>query len=108
MEFDPDSEALRILKLLRDDAHELANTATGLTAIWAITMRSPAFFRRSMRGDCQRLLVKFGSIRRITDARIRDLKEVLGDQGSIKAISDLEKYHLGKAAGMPVNRADTI
>lgn len=97
LDFDQDNEAMRILKVLRDDAHDLANATHRLNRDMGYYYELAGILPSLNERERQRLFVKFGSIKRIVDINEADIRAALGDESLPKILHDLENYKLGKA-----------
>lgn len=92
VEFDPASPAMRVLKLLRDEAHELANAAHGQSRDMSHFYELAAILPSLNEKERQRLLTRFGSIRKILNSDSKKITEAVGAERAATVVQDLEIY----------------
>lgn len=95
VEFNPEVAAMRLLKLLRDEAHDLANAAHGQSRDMSHYYHLAGILPSLNEKERQTLFERFGSIRKIVESEIKRVGETIG-QDRIEAVAaDLEAYRLG-------------
>ncbi len=97
IEFDADSEPMRILQVLRDDAHELANATHRQSRDMGYYYELASILPSLNERDRQIMLVRFGSIKRIVELNEKEIRDTVGDEKSPKVLHDLQNYRLGKS-----------
>ncbi len=95
VEFNPETAAMRLLKRLRDEAHELANAAHAQSRDMSHYYQLAEILPSLNEKERQRLLERFGSIRKIVEAEPAKIGETLGPNRSESLAADLEVYRLG-------------
>jgi excinuclease ABC subunit C len=95
VEFDPESAAMRMLRLLRDEAHELANSAhqqsRDMSHFYELAAILPSLNER----ERQVLMARLGSIKQIVSAEPTRIADVLGPMRSMLVRQDMEIYRRG-------------
>lgn len=96
IDFDLTSPAHRVLRLLRDDAHELANRVhrelRDMSHFYELASILPSINESQRR----QLLATFGSIRKIVDADVLIFSKMFGKETAIVIMRDLENYKQGE------------
>lgn len=96
IDFDLTSPAHRVLRLLRDDAHELANRVhrelRDMSHFYELASILPSINESQRR----QLLATFGSIRKIVDADVLTFSKMFGKETAIVIMRDLENYKQGE------------
>lgn len=104
IEFDSSSAGMRLLRMLRDDAHALANAAhrqnRDMAHFYALSGVLPSLNE----ADRQKLLAEYGSVKKITALGPADFLKALGDEEkALATVRDIEAYHAGDhTQGVPV------
>ena len=97
IEYDDDSEAMRILRVLRDEAHELANSAHRQSRDMGYYYELAGILPSLNERERQSMLVRFGSIKRIVELSESEIRDAAGEARSEAILMDLNAYRLGKA-----------
>ena len=96
IDFDLTSAAHRVLRLLRDDAHELANRVhrelRDMSHFYELASILPSINEAQRR----RLLASFGSIKKIEEADAQTFSKMFGSGTAEVIMRDLAKYKLGE------------
>ncbi|MBC7899110.1 MAG: hypothetical protein H7070_03570 [Saprospiraceae bacterium] len=95
--FDPAVEAMRILQVLRDEAHDLANAVHRQSRDMVYFYELAGILPSLDEGERQSLFVKFGSIKRILDLNEKDFAGSLGKGKARKAFENLNTYIAGRS-----------
>ena len=95
--FEPDNEAMRILQVLRDDSHELANATHRQSRDMGYYYELAGILPSLNERERQTILVKFGSIKRIIAMNAKDVRDAVGDLKLPLILGDLQDYKNGKA-----------
>lgn len=101
IEFDVDSEAMRILQVLRDDAHELANATHRQSRDMGYYYELAGILPSLNENERQMMLVSFGSIKRILEIDEKEIREAVGDAKSLRVLRDLDNHKRGKSVKIP-------
>lgn len=99
VEFNPEVAAMRVLKLLRDEAHDLANAAHALSRDMSHYYELAAILPSLNEKERQVLFERLGSIRKIVESDIKGIAEAIGPECVATVEADLENYRLGLSAG---------
>jgi excinuclease ABC subunit C len=97
IEYDTDSHAARLLKRLRDEAHDLANATHRLSRDMMHFYELAAILPSLNERERHELIREFGSIRKIIELDTSELETRLGKALAIRASKDLEAFRDGKA-----------
>ena len=92
VEFNPESAAMRLLKLLRDEAHDLANTAHGQSRDMSHYYQLAAILPSLNERERQTLFGRFGSIKRIIDSDLTRIADAIGHERAAAVAENLERY----------------
>ncbi|PYT01608.1 MAG: hypothetical protein DMF63_01820 [Acidobacteria bacterium] len=98
IEYDQDSHAARLLKRLRDDAHDLANAAHRLGRDMMHFYELAAILPSLNERDRQALLREFGSISRIVNISFAEVEGRFGKRIAMRVSKDLDAYRSGALA----------
>jgi excinuclease ABC subunit C len=93
--FNPEVAAMRLLKLLRDEAHDLANAAHGQSRDMSHYYQLAAILPSLNERERQTLFERFGSIRKIVESDMENVGETIGQNRIEVVAADLENYRLG-------------
>ncbi len=93
--FDADNQAMRVLKLLRDEAHALANYVHGEARDMAHFYELAAILPSLTETERLRLRERYGSIRNILAASKTQLESVLGVKTAETAAADIARSMVG-------------
>lgn len=97
IDYDDDSEAMRILRVLRDDAHELANSAHRQSRDMGYYYELAGILPSLSERERQSMLVRFGSIKRIVELNEIEIRGAVGEAAAAATLRDLHTYKLGKS-----------
>lgn len=97
-EFNPDVAAMQVLKLLRDEAHDLANAAHGQSRDMSHYYELAAILPSLNEKERQQLLERFGSIRKVVEAELDNIVKAIGPDRMEAVSADLDKYRVGPIA----------
>lgn len=97
IKFDAEVEALRVLQILRDEAHELANSIHRQSRDMSYFYELAGILPSLNEKERQMLLVKFGSIKRILDVAESQLQELFDMEKVCVIFRDLKDYREGKS-----------
>jgi excinuclease UvrABC nuclease subunit len=96
IDFDLASPAHRVLRLLRDDAHELANRVhrelRDMSHFYELASILPSINEAQRR----QLLASFGSIRKIVEADVQTFSKLFGKHTAEAIVWDIDKYDRGE------------
>ena len=94
-DLDPDLPAVRVLKVLRDEAHDLANAAHGNSRDMAHHYQLAGMLPSLNEKERQVLFEKIGSIRRIVESDTSLIADVIGVERAAVAANDVQTNSLG-------------
>ena len=97
VDFDPDNAAMRVLRLLRDEAHELANSAHQQSRDMSHFYELAAIFPSLNERERQLLMARLGSIKQIVNSEPARIADILGPQRSKLFQRDLEVHRRGES-----------
>jgi len=97
IEFNPANAAMRVLRLLRDEAHELANAAHVRSRDMSHFYELSAILPSLNEGERQMLLSRFGSIKQIVNCGPIRIADILGPGRSASVEDDLDIYRKGES-----------
>ncbi|MEJ7849399.1 MAG: hypothetical protein WKF92_15060 [Pyrinomonadaceae bacterium] len=100
IEFDAKIEAMRVLRVLRDEAHDLANSVHRQSRDMSYFYELPGILPSLDERQRQNLLVKFGSIRKILELDEKQLTTLFGKETGLSAFKDIKLY-LSAPSGVP-------
>lgn len=95
VEFNPDSAAMRVLKVLRDEAHDLANAAHGMSRDMSHYYELAAILPSLNEKERQDLFERFGSIKKIVDADLANVVATIGGERAAMFAEDVDLYRRG-------------
>jgi len=97
IEYDPDSHAARLLKRLRDEAHDLANATHRLSRDMMHFYELAAILPSLNERERHELIREFGSIKKIVELTPSQLETRVGKTLAIRAAKDLEAFRNGNS-----------
>lgn len=97
IDFNPSVAAMRVLKLLRDEAHDLANAAHGQSRDKAHFYELAGILPSLNEKERQILLARFGSIRKIIEAGAEKIAVVIGSDRHDAIAADLKNFKNGRS-----------
>ena len=102
IEFDPSSASMRVLKLLRDESHDLANGAHRQSRDMAHFYEPAALLPSLNEHERQQLLARFGSLRKIAAADSKKIADVIGPERAVRAAADIESGRGSETKALPL------
>ena len=97
IEYDPDSHAARLLRRLRDEAHDLANATHRLGRdmmhFYELAAMMPSLSER----ERHELIREFGSIKKILELESPQLETRMGEAMTARLAKDLEAFRNGES-----------
>jgi excinuclease ABC subunit C len=97
VDFDPSSPSMRVLKQLRDEAHDLANAAhrksRDMAHFYELAEILPSLNEKERQG----LTARLGSIRKILEADEGTIIDMVGADRASAILTDLENFRNGNA-----------
>jgi excinuclease ABC subunit C len=97
IEYDPDSHAARLLKRLRDEAHDLANATHRLSRDMMHFYELAAILPSLNERERHELIREFGSIKKIVELTPSQLETRVGKTLAIRAAKNLEAFRNGNS-----------
>jgi excinuclease UvrABC nuclease subunit len=97
IEFDQDRDAFRLLKRLRDEAHDLANRAHRLSRDMMHFYELGAVLPSLNERERQHLFREFGSIKKIVRLTSEQMESQIGKRKAPRAVSDIAKFRAGRS-----------
>ncbi|CAN5491420.1 hypothetical protein BH18ACI3_BH18ACI3_19600 [soil metagenome] len=97
IEFDANNKAMRVLQILRDEAHELANSAHRQSRDMGYFYELAAILPSLNENERQMLLVKFGSIKKILEIGEFQLRELFSKEKVVRILLDQKNNREGKS-----------
>jgi excinuclease UvrABC nuclease subunit len=97
IEYDPDSHAARLLKRLRDEAHDLANATHRLGRDMMHFYELAAILPSLNERERHELIREFGSIKKIVELTRPQLETRIGKTLAIRAAKDLAAFRNGNS-----------
>ena len=86
---------MQVLKILRDEAHDLSNSAHRQTRDMSYYYELAGILPSIGERDRQKLLSEFGSVKRILQIDETKIRGLLGQANADLVINDLKKHALG-------------
>jgi excinuclease ABC subunit C len=95
IEFDPTSDAHRLLQRLRDEAHEFANAVHRDTRDFANFYEIANILPSLKETERHKMLLQFGSLAEIVKSGRAESAKIIGEKGAELAAKDIDDYKSG-------------